>query len=204
MGVPSSTSYQPVANILNSNITISNMPGSFLLSGFNISGAVNGGGVVTFLDNTGAMTVQDMVIQNTHTNPDSVGLSMVQKGAITLTRVNSSYNGESAAMLNNSSGSGGITITNGDFNSNTGNANAALRISSKGAIVLNNVSAWGNSHTGVAIASTKSITIKNSNFHHNTYDGLNVAAGSLGSLTLENVYVLNNLEDGADITLGGL
>ncbi len=202
IGSLSPTTNLPDAILTNSTIMVGDMPGAFLLSGFNITADMPGQ-VVSFFDNSGAMTIQDMVVTNPNASVGAVGIRIVQTGAITLSRVDSSGNGENAAYLEHLSGTAGVTITNATFDDNNGTASSALTIITKGAIVLNNISASRNTTTGVTISTGKSLVIKNSNFHDNALDGVNVSGGSLGSISMENVYLNNNHEDGADITIEG-
>lgn len=202
IGSLSPTTNLPSAILTNSMVTVQNMPGAFLLSGFNVTGN-SADGVVRLLNNTGAITLQDLVVVNNNAGGSAVGIYADQKGAITLTRVDSSGNTSNGAYLKNDTGTGAVTITNASFDNNNGTVNSALTIISKGAIALNNISVAYNDTRGVSITTSKSLLIKNSNFHDNAGDGVNISTGSLGTVNFENVYLLNNTNDGANITVGG-
>lgn len=203
IGSLSPTTNLPTVILPNSTITIQNMPGAFLLSGFNVTGN-SANGVVHLFNNAGAVTLQDLVVVNSNAGGTAAGIYADQSGAITLTRVDSSGNTSNGAYLKNDTGIGAVTITSASFDDNNGTVGAALTIISKGAITLNNVSAARNDAAGVNISSLKSLLVKNSNFHHNTGNGLTVQSGSLGLVNLENVYLYNNTSDGADIWVGGV
>lgn len=204
IGHLSPTTNLPDAVLTNSTIIVGNMTGPFLLSGFNITADMPGQ-VVSFQNNSGAMTMQDMVVTNPNTSLGAAAIRFVQTGAVTLTRVDSSGNGENAVYIENDSGTALVSITNASFDDNNGTASAALTIISNGAITLNNVSVARNDTTGVSINSLKSLVVKNCNFHHNAGDGLSVTTtlGTLGAVTLENVYLMNNVQDGGYISMGG-
>jgi hypothetical protein len=192
------------ATILNSQIWVHNMTGVFALSNLVVEGSVNGDGIVKFTDNTGAMTIQDMVIRNTNSNAGSSGLLMNQTGTITLNRVEVSENARDGAVLDNDTGTSGINVSNSSFDrNNTSGGSAGLNISSKGDVSINGISATGNHESGLSVTSLKSLTVKNSNFDNNYQDGLTIRAGSTGLVTLENNYLSFNQDDGLEITLAG-
>jgi hypothetical protein len=203
VGHLSPTTNLPDAILTPGIIEISDMPGAFLLSGFNISGPYPGGQTVSLQNNAGTITLQDMVVTNLGSGSGTVAIRAVQKGSIVLTRVDSSGNESNAVDLNNSSGTGSVTITNGTFDRNNGTTNAALTITSKGAISLNYVSAGFNQSSGLIVYSTKSLTIKSSTFHNNDDYGILVPSSQLGSITIDSVYLNSNGEDGANLNLAG-
>lgn len=192
--------------LLNDRILVTNKTTPFTLSGLSVIGSFPNVGLVEFTNNSGVMTLQDMVITNSG-GTASTGLRMEQTGAITLNRVNVSNNMVDAAVLDNDAGTAGITITNSSFENNgiTGSG-TGLTINSKGAVLLNNVSFFDNQQTGLLALTTKSLTIKNSAFARNgdfTNHALTVQPGSAGLVWIENSAFRNNYQDAIHIDLAG-
>ena len=191
---------------LNDRIYVTNKTTPFTLSGLSVIGSFPNVALVEFSNNSGAMTLQDMVITNSG-GIASTGLRMEQTGAITLNRVNLNNNPVDGAVLDNDAGTAGITITNSSFENNgTSGAGEALTISSKGAVLLNNISLFQNQQTGLLATTTKSLTIKNSVFVINgddTHHALTVQPGSAGLVWIENSAFRNNLQDSIHIDLAG-
>ncbi len=81
------------------------------------------------------------------------GLTVTSKGAIKLTDVQANGNQSGGAILNNTAGTAGVTLAITSNNSNSFNQNAVdgLVIYSKGAVLLNNLSAGENTRNGVIV-----------------------------------------------------
>lgn len=191
--------------LLNDRILVTNKTTPFTLSGLSVIGSFPNVGLVEFTNNSGVMTLQDMVITNSG-GTASTGLRMEQTGAITLNRVNVSNNMVDAAVLDNDAGTAGITITNSSFEFNgTSGSGTSLTISSKGAVLLNNISLYQNP-TGLKTLTTKSLTIKNSTFVSNgsfTEHALTVQPGSAGLVWIENSAFTFSFQDSIHIDLAG-
>jgi hypothetical protein len=105
------------------------------------------------------------------------------------------------ARLDNTSGSGNVTVTNSTFNQNT---NEGLFVQSNGVITLVNVVANQNGGYGADVrngvnGTSQDVFVVNSTFSNNTgRDGLRVE--SLGNVTLINVTAQNNNNDGVDVS----
>jgi hypothetical protein len=105
------------------------------------------------------------------------------------------------ARLDNTSGSGNVTVTNSTFNQNT---NEGLFVQSNGVITLVNVVANQNGGYGADVrngvnGTSQDVFVVNSTFSNNTgRDGLRVV--SLGNVTLINVTAQNNNNDGVDVS----
>ncbi len=191
---------------LNNKISIYNKTTAFTMSGLSVVGFFPNVALVEFLNNSGAMTLQDMVITNTG-GTASTGLRMEQTGAITLNRVNVSNNLVNGAVLDNDAGTAGITITNSSFEWNgSSGTGTGLTINSKGVVLLNNLSIVQNYQKGVSATTTKSLTVKNSIISQNgnaANSALVVEAGSAGLVWIENSAFSSNRKDGMNITLAG-
>jgi hypothetical protein len=133
----------------------------------------------------------------------SNAVTIYTAGNITLDNVaaNLTTNNNFGTRLNNTSGSGTVTVTNSTFTQNT---NEGLIVQSNGVITLVNVVANQNEGYGADIRNnftgiTQDVFVVNSTFSNNTgRDGLRVASG--GDITLINVTAQNNRTDGVDLS----
>lgn len=122
------------------------------------------------------------------------GLDIVTKGVISINYVDASGNAGYGAALQNSAGTGGVTITNAIFNGNT--VHDGLDVISKGAITLTNVTAstnilgFGAVLDNVPALSGMPITVKNGSFSGNHFDGLDIV--SKGTITVNGVTAFAN------------
>ncbi len=162
----------------------------------------------TYLSKTITLTGTNVFNDNT-----LYGLTAVSKAAITLNSVTANGNGIGADLDNawtNASGGVSINGTNGFSN----NSNIGLEVTSKGAIVLNNVTANGNGYTGAYLNNSTgtpmNVTITSSTFNDNAQvddapviqTGLSVL--SKGAITISNVTANNNANGDADLDDGGV
>ncbi len=124
------------------------------------------------------------------------GLTVNATGNINLNNVSASGNGFYGAELDNSSGTGNVTLTG--KNSFNNNLYGGLVINSAGSVSLNNITANGHSFTGVSINNTfgtGNVTLTGTNvFNNNNNWGLRIL--SSGAITLNNVTASGNFYDG--------
>jgi hypothetical protein len=130
----------------------------------------------------------------------SNAVTIYTAGNIALNNVtaNGSTNNNVGAYLNNSSGTGSVTVTGSTFNQNRN----GLIVTSKGLITLVNVTASSNRGDGAQLnnnqgTSTSNIDIVKSTFSSNTGNGL--TANSNGNIRLINVTAQNNGGDGVNL-----
>ncbi|MEN6524049.1 MAG: right-handed parallel beta-helix repeat-containing protein [Anaerolineaceae bacterium] len=193
------------------------------LTGFKIDGVTviaNSEYGISMQNNAGAIVLNNVDVKNSSGD----GIRVVSHwGTISLNQVNSSNYGN-GALLNNCNWNGtactftaGITVTNSKFIGNGENGvklGDGLDVFSKGTILINGVSSYGNNGEGLGIlAFGNTATIKNSVFSNNVYDpdrnafghGIYVYPESKANLNLDNVYLVNNTTRGAIIsTLGNV
>jgi putative surface-exposed virulence protein len=141
----------------------------------------------------GAVTVSGMAdrYENVSSNWDD-GIEIDAKGNITLNNIESYYNSDTGADLENTFGTGGITINNGYFDGNT----TGLYVDTTGAVIWKNGSASGNANYGASIGNdypliaAKPVTITNVIADNNSETGLTII--SKGAVLLTNVEACNN------------
>jgi len=178
------------------NVSISNTLLSFTLSGFNIDGHV------LIQDNTGTLTLTDLDVSD----PTDNGILIEDhNGVVNVDQVKSNNNAKFGLFLDNTAGSGGVTVTNSEFSHNDsgtpGSYWAGVEINSNSLVTFNGVSASDNYGNGATISAAKGITIKNSVFSDN-FSALGVMNYGNGlyfnettpnnHILLENVYADNN------------
>ncbi len=165
-------------------------------------------------DDTGAnlFATGNIVINGTNEfNNNGLGLYVESESNITLSNVSANYNDYNGAWLDNTYGSGNVTITNSFFDWNVvDDEDAGLNVDSNGFITLSGVSASNNGGDGAEIGyeaglsssgSWSGVLIKNSVFNNNSgvygYWGYGVymAYGS-GNVSVQNVTAVNNLYSG--------
>ncbi len=143
------------------------------------------------------ISLSDMAISGT----SSTGLTISTTHAIALKRVQSNSNLGDGADLDNSSGSGSVTISNSTFSSNNFFLGWGLSILSNGAVTLTGVQAQNNV-IGAAIdnrgAAAQPVTINGSSvFSSNGSDGLDV--NSFGTISVSSLTASNNAGIGASL-----
>lgn len=179
--------------------------GAITVNNVTANTSVNSGGAFLY-NNIGAGTNVTLTGTNNFISNGNVGLTIYSKGAITISNLTTSNNGSGAELDNTDAGA---TITNKPItltgyvvvNGNTG----SLSILSYSAVVTNNVTAQGNTGTGVSIVqdffdsiTPTNITMNGVNtFSGNTAVGLNIS--SLGTVTLNNITASNNSFIGVSI-----
>jgi len=164
---------------------------------FNFYGALidNTAGSAAVLINKTAKTLWNAFNDNNYS-----GIEVKSDGAITITNLTASDNGDTGAYLYNADGSGGITLLTAvsgvlsNFDSNSG---LGLSATSKGSISVTNVSANSNGSGGARLNNcildgayclgngtvfVRSINAANQ-FNANKYYGLYIAASGLVNLT---------------------
>lgn len=204
--------------ILTGKIIIENFITGFKIDGVTVIANSEYG--IYMQNNAGAIVLNNIDVKNASGD----GIRVVSHwGTISLNQVNSSNYGN-GAILNNCNWNGtactftaGITVTNSTFIGNGENGvklGDGLDVFSKGTILINGVSSYGNNGEGLGIfAFGNTATIKNSVFSNNVYDpdrnafghGIYVYPESKANLNLDNVYLVNNTTRGAIIsTLGNV
>lgn len=197
-------SYDGLGAFSYGTITINNVTATDNGNGVNDS---DGSGIYLYNRNALSTTPRNITVTgvNSFTYNDLAGLYVSSMGVITVSNVTASHNGVNGvtgggAYLDNSGGSLKAVVLKGTnlFSSNDGNG---LYIASKGAIMLNNVTAVWNGFacncSGVFIyndtdtAKPQDILLTGYNFFlHNAYNGL--TANSYGAITINNVTAEDN------------
>lgn len=175
----------------------------FTLKGMNITGDFSDA-LLFFQDNTGALNLTDLVVQNTNATGDAIAITG-QAGNVTLHTVEADLNGDQGAYI---VATGNVSVTNSSFDRNSesgaGTATHSLHIVATGSVTLTGVSSSQfYNGDGVMLESQKGITVKNSIFNGNWDStanngsgyGLYVAPTSVGSVLLDHVYANNNDEE---------
>lgn len=134
------------------------------------------------------------------------GLAITTTGDVKLNNVDAIRNRSNGVLIDNRSGSGKVSIAEGDFNGNGASIYGGLGIyvRSKNEISLNNVVANGNGWEGAIFFNDTAggiqpnVTLTGTNsFNNNTRDGLMIS--SLGNIDLRNVTANGNGLTGAYI-----
>ncbi len=219
-GIVRQTPISSTQPVILGRVEVYNMPAGFSLQDFLIVSDYSGP-TIWFHDNNGNIKLVDIRANNVVAAGS--GINITNKGAIELTRVNSSDNLGTGAVINNCNWSGGvclatgpIKITNSSFNKNgnpTVSLHPGLNIISAGPVTLDGVTALLNNGDGLDLSIYGTTIIKNSVFNQNTTNPVNTDWGygiytsslSTGNLTLQNIQLANNQNDGALIrTLGNV
>ncbi|NTW08536.1 MAG: hypothetical protein HGA28_03090, partial [Anaerolineaceae bacterium] len=158
--------------------------GVVTLSQVSASGSADSHGV--FIDNTygttAGVTISGSSTSYNQFNENHLyGLGILSNGAISISYTQQNGNGMEGAYLDNTSGTGGVTISNSTFNDNT---NTGLFVRTDGAIKATSVQASGNDVLGADLdnhtsLSTPGVTISGTStayniFNDNLDDGLNI------------------------------
>jgi hypothetical protein len=159
----------------------------------------------TFIETNGSVVVMDSSFVQSTVD----GLEISSGGNITFTNVNSSQNNGNGVTLDNSSGTGNVTITNGIFGSDRnygGNTGIGLDVVSNGNITLNNIAVYSNYGVGAVLLncgclSAGDINVFNSAFINN--DDMGLIALSGGNVTLFDIDALGNDNGGIIVQNGG-
>ncbi|HET9911283.1 MAG TPA: right-handed parallel beta-helix repeat-containing protein [Anaerolineales bacterium] len=143
------------------------------------------------------------------------GLLVASAGDIALSNVTANGNGRDGASLNNTAGTGSITVDKSMFNDNTYTDSNGLAVYSNGNITFSNVTANGNGGSGAYLnncnlsgtvggecTGTGNISIDSSTFNNNDDEwyGNGLRAYSNDDITLFNVVANGNGREGALLT----
>ncbi len=144
--------------------------------------------------NLGTFGLMDVVVQN----DAGTGIDVsTHSGDIAFSAVHSNNNHGDGARLDNTAGTGTVSVDDSIFDSND---DAGLFVLSKGNITLKDVTASGNTDSGAPLNNsfgTGSISVDTSIFNDNSYDGLD--AWSAGDITLSDVTASGNYYNGAHL-----
>jgi hypothetical protein len=176
----------------------------FILQGLTVTDGV------TADNNTGTLTIQDVVADNTSGNGITVDN---HDGEVVLDNVQANNNPDYGAYIDNtgSAGSEGVTVTDSTFNDNNtpfaGSTQAGLEVHSDGAVTLDNVEANRNLDGDGAFIEADGATVIDSTFNDNTNNSLGLDGfghgleiqSTGGPIELNNVTANNNEESGADL-----
>jgi hypothetical protein len=163
----------------------------------------------------GSITISDILIDGADnvSTEDQAGLKVVTNGSIVLNRVQSNnttntWAGVShGAQLDNTGGTGNVTVTNSSFGNNDGRG---LNVLSKGSITLKNVMVYDNGNVSNRYGAylenetawtPKPVTVTSSTFSNNGSNGLNIFSD--GTVTLSYITASLNTFDGAHIETPG-
>lgn len=163
---------------------------SFTLSGFTTNDYVQ------MHDNSGTLNLTDILAGANGGVSDGTAIVHIynHSGDITLSSVTANNGSDFGAQLNNTAGSGTITV---DISTFTGN-DTGLEAYSSGNITLIDTVANSNIVNGTSLdtsAGTGDISVINSTFNANTFNGL--VSYSAGDITLDGVTAGNNGDIGA-------
>lgn len=141
------------------------------------------------------VTINDITIDTT----TGVGLTVNTTGNIVLKNVQSNNNNNSGAEIDNTAGTGNVTITNSKFINNNTNG---LSVDTNGTITIKDITANDNSGYGVSLdnddLAPKAVTLSGTNtFNANGITGLYVT--SRGAITINNLSASNNSNNGAEL-----
>jgi hypothetical protein len=172
---------------------------AFTFSGFTIMDVDGSGNPTLFVagGNTGTLQISDVNVTNSAPIIGLPGIIVLsQDGDINLSEVTSSNNVGPGALLENTIGSGEITITSSQFNDNTDGIVAF----SNGNISLSDVIASGNDYDGAFLDNTSgagSIIVASSQFNDNGWEaeeggGDGLVALSNGDISLAKVMANHN------------
>ncbi len=190
-------------------LNIYNFPGGFTLSGIQITkGDIFG---IHMYDNIGTIKISDV----TATKNNGTGIFISNKGPVILDGVSVTDNTQNGASISNQYwngtafvSSGNVTVSNSEFrrNGSPGVMNySGLLINSKGVVLLNGVTSFGNNGDGLDLGVYGSAIIKNSVFSENIDNpdaiswgfGIQSYSDSTGTITLDNVVLAKNGNSGA-------
>jgi hypothetical protein len=188
------------------NLNVSNTTKGFTLSGLTINGNIDSTGgkaLVDFANNTGALTLTDLDIQNISATGDGIEITG-QTGNVTMNKVESSANGDEGAKITTT---GNVTISNSEFDLNKpASGLAGLDVNATGLVTISTTSASENDYVGASIGANAGVKISDSVFERNgqstgssTANGLVIKPGTKGAMTLTNVFANDN--EGMNISI---
>ena len=173
--------------------------GAITISGLEAQGN-NGNGATLKNDNPGAVGGITIIGWGSYfgNNTGGYGLTATSFGAITATNLWAWGNNSYGALLDNSSGTGAVSITGDTSYGNNGWY--GLEIHSKGAITLGTIYTNNNNGTGVMLDNsygTQNVTLNGANHDFNNNAGNGLEIFSHGTITITNLYANNNDLSGA-------
>jgi hypothetical protein len=146
---------------IDGSVTISLME-NFILQGFTLTGMIDSN------NNQGTLTITDVVVDGTGGTGVAIG---AHDGDVMLDSVQSNNNDGSGATIDNTAGTGDVTITNSTFNDNNvvaaSGMQVGLSVDSNGTVLLENVQANGNLDGDGAVIVGDTITVLGSTFNGN-------------------------------------
>jgi len=179
-----------------------NIKGAVLLNnitancnGYNLGCSGTGtGSTGLVVDNSTASPAQTVTLTgvNNFNNNNEDGLDITSAGAISASNVTASYNGGNGMLLDNHTGSAGVTLTGvnnviGDSSSLGSNVD----IHTAGAVNLTDLTSDGSGGTGLVVEATATnVTLTCGSFTNNAGNGVNVTAS--GTLTMIGVVASGN------------
>ena len=204
--------------VLNGTINLSGFTKGFTMQGLTIT-ANSLNPAINIHNTTGTIKLVDVSVTNAGGN----GISISNKGPVSLNLVNANGNSSYGAYIENAyfdgakyGNTGNVTITNSAFLRNGISGNTfGFVIYSAGSILLNGVTAAGNTGDGADIYNygTQPLIIRNSVFSNNKdapetpnwgYGIYNANLnGNVYAITLDNVTLAGNGYDGAILRTGG-
>jgi len=213
IGATDPATKEPLAN-LNGRIWVENMNAGFTISGFDIDYSTSLAGIY-LINNVGTVKIEDVEITNTSTSGHGIEIQN-HNGAVIINRAKVNGNAGGGVLINNTTGSAGVTVTNSSFDyngSDTIDHVAGLTIATKGAVSFDGITASHNSgaEPGVFLRQSGAVTIKSSVFNENAGFGVTndysyaITPGFVptGNITFQNVYASYNAMGGMDLYTKG-
>ncbi|MGA7195237.1 MAG: hypothetical protein WBW94_16590, partial [Anaerolineales bacterium] len=169
-----------------------------------ITGTTTFTGGISITNWNNNITLSNIIVSN----PAGNGLTISTTKNITLTNVQASHNGGSyGASLDNSGGTGTVTITSSEFDDNNVGI-YGLSVKSNGAVTLTNSFAMGNTAGyGVYLDTTQAVMVTgngayssaesafDNSFNNNHYNGLYITTN--GAVTLTDITASDNGKSGS-------
>lgn len=171
----------------------------FTVKGFDIS-SVAGSAAIAIYNSLGPVKIEDVTVVDSNVDGHGIEISG-HNGLITINRAKVDGSAGGGALIDNTLGTYGVTITNSSFSNNTSNAAdqvGGITIITRGPVSLTGVTAFNNTggQPGVFIRQSGAITIKDSVFSGNAGFGLSNYYGLLsypiGNISLTNVFADGN------------
>jgi len=172
---------------ITTSVSISNLV-NFYMTGFNLINQLN------FQNNTGTIKLTDVKIK--HTGGSGLFITS-HSGPVTINNLTVYESNGYGAYIDNTNGTGSVTITNSYFKNNNSDG---LVIYSNGAVSLSNVHSSKNANSGayinnIAISGAPLVKVSLSTFTDNSLAGLQIF--SKGNISLDNVFSAGNSHKGA-------
>ncbi len=186
------------------------MTAGFTISGFDIDYSISSAGIY-LTNNVGTIKIEDVEITNSSASGHGIEIQN-HNGTVIINRAKVNGNTGGGALINNTAGTAGVTVTNSSFDyngSDTTDHVAGLTIATKGAVSIDGITASHNTgaEPGVFLRQSGAVTIKNSVFNHNGGFGVTNEWSISGiaptaAISLTNVYASSN-QAGMDLYTKG-